>query len=124
MDQYIGTWIASDLSFEIVDDATSDPVVTVIVSTPVGALHFMAEPEVQGTTLVLHSTHVQGASANAVGVANLHALAQLVMERMNFDGLRVEGAVRTTGANPGHQPHVIRFTRRIRVAPDAGTGNP
>jgi hypothetical protein len=60
-------WGAGDVSFEIVEDMTSDPVVTVVVSTPGGTLRFMAEPEVQGSTLVLHGTHAQDAYANAGG---------------------------------------------------------
>jgi hypothetical protein len=109
-------WDAADLSFEMVDDLTSDPVVTIIVQTPAGRLSFMAEPEMIGSTLVLHRVHVQDAWANAVGATNLMRLARTVMERMDIDGLVVEGAVRTTGANPGHRPRVLRFARRVRPA--------
>jgi len=37
-------WRAEDISFDFVDDLTSDPVMTVLVSTPAGTLRFMAEP--------------------------------------------------------------------------------
>jgi hypothetical protein len=47
-------------------------------------------------------------------------IAQAVMEGMDLDGLIVKGALRSTGANPGHRPRDIRFTRRIR--PAFGTG--
>jgi hypothetical protein len=50
------------------------------------------------------------------GCWNLRILAQVLMERMVFDVL-VEGAIRTTEANPGHRPRVVRFTRRVRPAP-------
>jgi hypothetical protein len=124
MDHYSQVWMPADISFEIVDDSTSDPVVTVIASTPNGTSQLTAEPEVQGTTLVLRGTHIQGAYANAVGGGNLRILAQALMERMDFHGLLVEGAIRTTGANPGHRPRVVRFTRRVRPAPGAGPSNP
>lgn len=115
-------WSPEDISFDIVNDMTSDPVVTVVVSTPNGTLKFMAEPEVQGSTLVLHGTHAQDARANAVGAGNLLILAQALMERMSFDGLVVEGAIRTTGANPGRRPRVLGFARHVRPAPAAGPG--
>ena len=117
-------WSSEDISFEIVDDMTSDPVVTVVVSTPDGTLKFMAEPEAQGSTLVLHGTHAQDAYANGVGAGNLLVLAQALMERMGFDGLVVDGAVRTTGAKPGHRPRALRFARRVRPAPATGPGGP
>ncbi|MGH7211436.1 MAG: hypothetical protein ACREF1_08255 [Acetobacteraceae bacterium] len=113
-------WDAAGLSFEMVDDLTSDPVVTIAVETPDGTLRFMAEPEAAGATLILRGMHVHGASANAIGAANLMVVAQAVMERMNLDGLVVEGALRTTGANPGHRPRVLRFSRRVRPASAAG----
>jgi hypothetical protein len=103
---------------------TSDPVVTVVVSTPDGTLKFMAEPEAQGSTLVLRGTHAQDAHANAVGAGNLLVLAQALMERMGFDGLVVEGAIRTTGANPGRRPRLLRFTRRVRHARAKGPSRP
>jgi hypothetical protein len=113
-------WDPADVSFEMVDDLTSDPVVTIVAHTPDGRLRFMAEPEMLGSTLVLRRVHLQDARANAVGVGNLKRLARLAMERMDLDGLVVEGAVRTTGANPGRRPRAIRFTRHVRRAPSAG----
>jgi hypothetical protein len=112
-------WRLGDLSFELDDEATSDPVVTAVVATPNGLLRFMAEPQVVGSTLVLKGLHTFGVGvvANAVGPANLRVVADMVMERMGFDGIVVEGAVRTTGANPGHRPGRIRFARRVRPVP-------
>jgi len=112
-------WNAADVSFDMVDDLTSDPVVTIIVRTPDGRLRVMAEPEMAGCTLILRRVHVQDAWPNAIGVANLKMLARVVMERMDVDGLVVEGAFRTTGANPGRRPDILRFSRRVRPAPAA-----
>lgn len=99
------------MSFDIVGDDTDDPVATIAFSVPQGLLKFMAEVEVKGRTLVLRGMHVQGSQANAVGGHNLRLLAEVVMERMDFDGLIVEGAIRTTGSNPGRRPRKLRFTR-------------
>ena len=74
----------------------------------------MEEPEIAGPTLILRGVHMQGARPNAIGAGNLKVLARVVMERMELDGLVVEGALRTTGANPGHRPRPIRFARRHR----------
>ena len=58
-----------DLSFELEDDVTSGPVVTAAVVTPDGSLRSKAEPEIDGTVLVLRGllTHGEGLGPNAVG---------------------------------------------------------
>ncbi|CAH2605875.1 protein of unknown function (plasmid) [Rhodovastum atsumiense] len=43
MDHLAQVWSPEDLSFELVNDLTSDPVVTITVQSPVGTLRFMAE---------------------------------------------------------------------------------
>jgi len=95
-------WKIRDIAFDFVDDMTDDPVVTVRIVTPVGQLTFLAEPVMVGTTLVLKGLHAQDSAANAVGPANLIVIAHAVMEGMDLDGLVIKGAVRSTGANPGH----------------------
>jgi hypothetical protein len=72
----------------------------------------MAELEEHGRTLRLIGLHIQGAAANAIGVANLRVLADAVMEKMDYDAIEIEGAIRTTGAGPGRRPGCLRFTRR------------
>ena len=65
-------WRPEDLSFEIEDDATSDPVVTVVFITPSGPLWMMAEPMMNGLTLVLKGLHMHGdddVGPNSVGPA-------------------------------------------------------
>jgi hypothetical protein len=110
-------WNTDSLSFVLVDDLTSDPVVTVIVQTPDGDLRFMAEIIMEGAVMTLRGFHVQDAQANAFGAGNLKVLARTMMERMNLDGLVVEGAARTTGANPARRPGILRFARDHRPAP-------
>ena len=116
-------WAITEISFEMVDDTTDDPVVTLFVMTPAGRLTFVAEPVERGATLVLKGVHVRDAHPNAVGAANLMVIAQALMERIGYYGLEVEGALRTTGANPGYRPRVFRFTRRVRTSPAARRGD-
>jgi hypothetical protein len=124
MNHYNSVWDSAELSFEMADDLTFDPVLTIVVQTPDGRLRFMEVPEMFGATLVLRRVHMQDARANAIGAANLKVLARTVMERMELDGLVVEGAVRTTGANPGRRPRVLRFSRSFRSAASAGADRP
>jgi hypothetical protein len=124
MDHYNPVRDPAAISFEIIDDLTADPVVTVVVATPDGTLRFMAEPEMARSALILRGVHVQDAWANALGAGNLKVLARTVMERMELDGLVVEGALRTTGASPGRRPGVLRFSRSVRPAPAADPGDP
>jgi hypothetical protein len=112
-------WRPDQIVFDIVGDETDDPVVTAQFETPAGPILAMAEVEDDGRTLRLIGMHLQGAAANAVGAANLRLLASVVMDRMDYDAIEIEGAVRTTGARPGHRPRPIRFTRRS--GPAAGT---
>jgi hypothetical protein len=110
-------WDIGAISFEIEDVSTESPVMTIAVTTPDGVIAFMGEPDVADTVLVVRGVHVQGARANLAGAGNLLVLARALMERMGYDGLVVEGAVRTSGARPHHRPRVLRFTRRDRAAP-------
>jgi hypothetical protein len=110
-------WRPEEISFEIIDDETDDPVVTVRIDAPVlGYILIMAEVEERGRTLRLLRTHIHSRGSNTVGLTNLRLLADIAMERMDYDAIEVEGAVRTSGANPGHRPRTIRFARRSRSA--------
>jgi len=110
-------WQAEDISFEPDEEMIDGTVVAALIATPLGTLRFIAEPELIGSTLTLHRTHLQGNIANQVGIANLHVLAQVLMERLGVDGLIVKGAIRTTGAHPGRQPGALRFIRKVRASP-------
>jgi hypothetical protein len=105
-------WQPGDVTFDIIAEETDHPVVTVSFETPAGQIQAMAELKEEGRTLYLIGLHIQGAAANAVGVANLRILADAVMEKMDYDVIEVEGAVRTTGAGPGRRPGHLRFARR------------
>ena len=116
-------WAPGDLDFEVLDDGTDDPIVTVRIGTPDGVLLIMAEVAQEGRTLRLLDLHIQSdAGANAIGLSALRLIANVAMERMDYDEIVVEGAVRTTGANPGHRPRPLRFARRARAAPGEEAG--
>jgi hypothetical protein len=110
-------WTIEDIAFEVVNDLTDDPVVTVLVFTPVGEMAFTAEPVMRGRTLIFRRTHVQGSRPGAVGGHNLAVIAHAVMKGMDVDELIVEGALRTTGARPGRRPRDIRYARRVHAPP-------
>ncbi len=108
------TWIG------IADDGSSEgDILTALVGTPAGVMVIMGEVEFAGRLVILRNAHIhiEGASANEVGMVNLRTVAAFVLERIECDEARIEGAVRTTGANPGHRPGVLRFTRRPCAAP-------
>jgi hypothetical protein len=106
-------WRSDEVSFDLLADATDDPVVSVIIKTPAGVLLLMAEPRLEGGTLFLGGVHMHGQDIgpNALGPANLRRLAQIVMERLDCDEIIIEGAPRTTGAGKGRRPRQRRFAR-------------
>lgn len=109
------SWTLADLTFDLADDETSDQIATIRIGTPLGRVTLMAEVSIDDTTLMLRAAHIQSdAGANALGIGKLNAIAQGFMETFSYDALEIEGAVRTTGARPGHRPRVIRFARRSR----------
>jgi hypothetical protein len=106
-------WTPQDLALAgIVPDLSEGNVVTIRIASPAGVIAIMAEVDIDpgGRTLVLNGTHMQ--SDGSVGVANLRVVADFVLERMDCDEAVVKGAPRTSGANPGHRPGPLRFTRR------------
>jgi hypothetical protein len=112
-------WQPGDITFDIVAEETDHPVATVSFETPAGQIQVMAELKEEGRKLRLIGLHIQGATANAVGIANLRILANAVMDKMDYDVIEVEGAVRTTGAGPGRRPRRLRFARRSGTAAGA-----
>ena len=113
------TWKAEDLTFSFRADMSEGDIVAAVIETPVGALQVIAELEIKGgRTLILYRLHVQtDLKPNSVGIANLRALAQHVMDRMDCDEIVIEGAPRTTGARHGRLPGRLRFARRAVPAP-------
>lgn len=111
-------WGPGEIQFEFVPELTEGSVVTLEITTPAGRLLFMAEASQSenGKTLFLQRAHIQSddVGPNNVGAGNMRALAVVAMELMGYDEIVIEGAVRTTGANPGRTPKPLRFTSRDR----------
>jgi hypothetical protein len=109
-------WTIRDISIDFDPTQTDGQIVTAIIGTPVGRLVVMAEVEEVGRRLTLRRLHVHGADvrANDLGWAHLRRIAQLTLDLLeDYDDLIIEGAARTTGANPGHRPRILRFTRSL-----------
>ena len=68
-----------------------------------------------GRVAALSRLDIQGAGPNTIGWARLRDLAQSVMELLDVDELRIEGAVRASGAGPGRRPAPLVF-RTLRAA--------
>ena len=109
-------WTIRDISIDFDPTQTDGQIVTAIIGTPVGRLVVMAEVEATGRRLTLRRLHIQGADvgANDIGWAQLRRVAQLALDLLeDYDDLVIEGAPRTSGANPGRRPRVLRFTRSL-----------
>ena len=110
-------WAVDQITFEI-DAETDGSIAVVDVSTPAGLIKICAELHVSGRTLQVTGLHVQSElGPNAIGLNALRVIAAAAMERMDFDAIEIEGAPRTTGANPGRRSKPLRFTRARRVTP-------
>ncbi len=107
-------WSLDDLRpLQIVIDEAADPMAIIAIGTPAGRVRMIAEISDDDGTLRLDAAHVEGPGRNAIGIANMRVLAELVMETLNYEAIEIQGAGRTTGANPSrdHRPR-FRFTRR------------
>jgi hypothetical protein len=113
-------WNPEDIEIKLLDEASEGEVATVRVSVGGAALFIVGEIKEDGKRLVVTGVHISshGMSPNQVGVPNLRQVARAVMEIGSYDEIIVEGAVRTTGAHPGHRPGSIRFSRDRLFAHD------
>ena len=67
-------WDPAALTFDMLDDLSSDPTVTIIVGTPVGRIYVMADFEREGGKITLKRAHINGepgVGPNMVGLQNL-----------------------------------------------------
>jgi len=58
-------------------------------------------------SLVLHHLHIDGMGAGTAGLKHLKNLARQFGREQGARRVVIEGATRTTGANPGHVPRPI-----------------
>ena len=96
----------------ILDAATSDdPCLLFDVVTPDGVLQLLGDVEIAEDHLVVHSLHIGGDAQVHWGWSKLRKLGRLIAEKLDVEYIEVHGAVRTTGANPGRRPGVVRLSR-------------
>jgi hypothetical protein len=107
-------WNSNDIRFQLADDDTDHPIVTLHIETPAGRLYAMAVVERLGRCIALLGLHVHGdrTAVNQVGSGNLRRVARAFMEVFDVETLLVTGGIRTTGARPGKGSRRLRFTRR------------
>ncbi len=67
-------------------------------------IQFLGSLVFDGRRAVFRGVHVQGPGANRLGLKRLMQLLAFVKATIDVDELRLEGAVRTTGANPDRKP--------------------
>lgn len=98
---------------EIIIDAgmLEDPVFIIEVITPLGSLQLMGEFEIGSHSIVVRGLHIGGDPTVEWGWSKLRMLGRLIAEKMDVDEISIHGAVRTTGANPGRRPRVVRLAR-------------
>jgi hypothetical protein len=125
MAHHIPAWQVADIGFEPIEDGTDDPVMTLRIRVPGGAILVMAEVALAGRVLWARRLHIhgEGLAANEVGPANLRVVARRLLEELDLDELVVEGAHRTTGAGPGRRPRLLRLSRQPGADPGAPAGS-
>jgi hypothetical protein len=85
------------------------------ITTDLGVPLVLAELELIERVLLLHGLHIQGGNVriNELGVVGIRRIMRDAMENLDVDEIIIEGAARTTGANPGRRPRRLRFTRPV-----------
>jgi hypothetical protein len=81
------------------------------------AITILAEALLGSRELVMRRTHFDGPGPNTLGIATLREIANRIAEIADVETVVVEGAIRTTGAAPGHQPRPLRFARAAHAGP-------
>jgi hypothetical protein len=84
-------------------------VVSVTISDGSVEIEFVAFVHLRGRVVTLQRLDIQGPGPNIVGPAALRGLALWLKEFLDVDELRIEGAIRTSGASPGRRPAPIVF---------------
>ena len=102
---------ASDIALIVDQEFSDDPYLLVSVVTPDGDLDLLSEVEVASDHIVVRNLHVQGDVRIKWGGSKLRLIGRLIAEKLDVDYIEVHGAVRTTGANPGRRPGVVRLSR-------------
>ena len=92
-------------------EITPDDVFYICLADGCVELELMGDVRLVGSSATLSSCHIQGPGPNIMGHSALRQVARWAMERLDVNELRIEGAARTTGANPGRRPAALVFRR-------------
>jgi len=74
-------------------------------------LEVAAEVDFSSRSLVLRRLDIEGSGPNTLGLSSLRQIARWVMQVVDVDELRIEGAARTSGSGPGRRPAPVVFRR-------------
>lgn len=100
-----------DIEIILDADISEDPCLLFDVVTPDGVLQLLGDVEMGSNHLVVRDLHIGGDAQVQWGWSKLRKLGRVIAEKLNVDYIEVHGAVRTTGANPGRRPSVVRLSR-------------
>ncbi len=98
-----------------------DDVFDIVADSSEGAVEILGNADIAETAdgthvLRLSRVHVHGPGPNRIGLREIRKLAkefaQFVMEQTDAHTVVIEGAKRTTGANPGRAPSPWTFERK------------
>ena len=108
--------------FEVDDELTEDNILALVVTTPSGdKVRLWAEVELIERTAVLRQFYIwaEDMEPGGLGAIGPRRMAQAALEEFDVDCIRIEGAHRTSGANPGRTVGALEFRRRAgSVDPD------
>jgi hypothetical protein len=90
---------------------SEDPYFIINVVTVDGTLQLMGEMEIGSNHLVIRGLHIGGDAAVRRGWSKLRRLGRVILGQLNVDYIEIHGAIRTTGANPGRRPSIVRLSR-------------
>lgn len=98
------------VDFRIVD--ADGPTLMLEAVLPTARLEIVTNVRLDGDCLVLYDFHVDGPGAQYLGIAEVRGLVHKAMEAYDVGHVEIHGFERSTGANPGRKPRVLRFARR------------
>ena len=101
-----------DITVEVDEHQTDLPTILASITTPIGVVKLLGEVRVVGDTLHIEGAHIEGLSANDLGIAGLNAIGRKLLVETDVAKIVIKGSHRTTGRCQGRIPLAIRFPRR------------
>jgi hypothetical protein len=83
--------------------------VLVTLTDGIQVVQVLTAVEFAGRTAMLRRLHIEGAGRNTLGPRALRELINWAKVQLDVDQLRIEGATRTSGADPGRVPSPLVF---------------